>query len=78
MLHDVANVKTTGRLPQDRVTKSRGRQRKQKSKKQKNYETLNFKTSKQVFYELFFLNLHLMVVYWLTRMCVILNETITL
>lgn len=38
MLHDVANVKTTGRLPQDRVTKSRGNaNKKQKAKNMKRY-----------------------------------------
>jgi hypothetical protein len=49
MLRDVAHIKITGRLPQDRVTKSRGNaNKKQKAKK---YETLYFKTSKQIFYE---------------------------
>ena len=50
MLHDVAHIKMIGRLPQDRVTKLRGNaNKKQKAKK---YETLYFKTSKQIFYEL--------------------------
>ncbi len=51
MLRDVAHIKMIGRLPQDSVTKSRGNaNKKQKAKK---YKTLYFKTSKQIFKNLF-------------------------
>ncbi|WP_276942201.1 hypothetical protein [Hallella colorans] len=49
MLRDVAHIKMTGRLPQDRVYEvTREVMQIKKAKKNK---TLYFKTSKQIFYE---------------------------
>ena len=49
MHHDVAHIKMTGRLPQDRVYEvTREVMQIKKAKKNK---TLYFKTSKQIFYE---------------------------